>query len=385
MHGSSLGWALDRSQGWAAAGPIDAMADFMRLVPVGRELERTPARLEKLRLVAGFLRALPAEAVASAVLFLTGRAFPPSDPRALGIRWLPSATEPTAGPPLSLADVAAAFAAIAETQGQGARQSKERLVGQLLARASQAERQILARVVSGEMRTGVSDGLVLEAIAQVAAAPVGAVRRAALRLGDLSTVAVLAVTGGAAALAAASARPGVPLLPMLAETADDVDEALAAHRGRSALEFKYDGARIQLHRDGDRVAVLARRLSDVKRSLPDVVAIARRDLAHAPFILDGEVLALDPAGRPLPFQELMRRFRRVHGVDELVREMPLALYLFDCLMADGRSLIDEPYERRWEALAGVTGGRYLAERVVVADAEAGDRKSTRLNSSHSPI
>jgi len=150
-----------------------------------------------------------------------------------------------------------------------------------------------------------------------------------------------------------------------------VDEALAAHRGRSALEFKYDGARIQLHRDGDGVAVWTRRLSDVTRSLPDVVAIARRDLGHAPFILDGEVLALDPAGRPLPFQELMRRFRRVHGVDALVREMPLALYFFDCLMVDGRSLIDEPYERRWEALAGVTGGRHLAERVVVADVEAG--------------
>ena len=347
------------------------MADFRHLVSLCLELERTPARLEKLRLVAGFLRALPAEDVATAVLFLTGRAFPPADPRALGIRWLPSADEPTAGPPLSFADVAAAFAVIAETQGQGARQSKERLVGQLLARASQAEREILARVVSGEMRTGVSDGLVLEAIAQVAAAPVGAVRRAALRLGDLSTVAGLGVTGGAAALAAATARPGVPLLPMLAEIAADVDEALAAHRGRSALEFKYDGARIQLHRDGDGVAVWTRRLSDVTRSLPDVVAIARRDLGHAPFILDGEVLALDPAGRPLPFQELMRRFRRVHGVDALVREMPLALYFFDCLMVDGRSLIDEPYERRWEALAGVTGGRHLAERVVVADVEAG--------------
>ena len=347
------------------------MADFRHLVSLCLELERTPARLEKLRLVAGFLRALPAEDVATAVLFLTGRAFPPADPRALGIRWLPSADEPTAGPPLSFADVAAAFAAIAETQGQGARQSKERLVGQLLARASQPEREILARVVSGEMRTGVSDGLVLEAIAQVAAAPVGAVRRAALRLGDLSTVAGLGVTGGAAGLAAATARPGVPLLPMLAEIAADVGEALAAHRGRSALEFKYDGARIQLHRDGDGVAVWTRRLSDVTRSLPDVVAIARRDLGHAPFILDGEVLALDPAGRPLPFQELMRRFRRVHGVDALVREMPLALYFFDCLMVDGRSLIDEPYERRWEALAGVTGGRHLAERVVVADVEAG--------------
>ena len=347
------------------------MADFAHLVTLCRELEQTPARLEKLRLVAGFLRTLPAEDVATAVLFLTGRAFPPSDPRALGIRWLPSVDEPTVGAPLSFADIAAAFAAVAEAQGHGARQSKERVVRQLLARASQAEREILARIVGGEMRTGVSDGLVLEAIAQVAGTPVGSVRRAALRLGDLSAVAVLAATGGAAALAAAPARPGVPLQPMLAESADDVDEALAAHRGRSALEFKYDGARIQLHRDADRVAVWTRRLSDVTRSLPDVVAIARRDLAHAPFILDGEVLALDPAGRPLPFQELMRRFRRVHGVDALVREMPLALYFFDCLMADGRSLLDEPYERRWEALAEVTGGRYLAERVVVADAEAG--------------
>src|SRR5207253_1342471 len=144
-------------------------------------------------------------------------------------------------------------AAVAETQGPGARQSKERVVRQLLARASQAEREILGRIVGGEMRTGVSDGLILESIAQVAATPVGSVRRAALRLGDLSAVAVLAATGGAAALAAAPARPGVPLLPMLAESADDVDEALAAHRGRSALEFKYDGARIQLHRDADRV------------------------------------------------------------------------------------------------------------------------------------
>jgi len=347
------------------------VADFAGLVTLCHKLEETPARLEKLRLVAEFLRALPAADVATAVAFLTGRAFPPSDPRALGVRWLPAVDELTAGPPLGFGDVASAFAAVAETQGPGARQSKEHLLRQLLARASAGEREILARIVGGEMRTGVSDGLALEAIAQMAGASIGSARRAALRLGDLSAVAALAVTGGAAALAAAPVRPGVPLLPMLAEIAADVDEVLAAHRGRSALEFKYDGARIQLHRDGDRVAVWTRRLSDVTRSLPDVVEIAREHLGRAPFILDGEVLALDPAGRPLPFQELMRRFRRVHRVDELVRAMPLALYFFDCLMADGRSLIDEPYELRWEALAAVTGGRYLAERVVVTDAEAG--------------
>src|SRR5438105_2627788 len=112
------------------------MADFATLVTLCRELARTPARLEKLRLVAEFLRALPADAVATAVAFLTGRAFPPSDPRALGLRWLPSADEPSLGPPLSFADVAAAFAAIAEAQGPGARQSKEHRARQLLARAS---------------------------------------------------------------------------------------------------------------------------------------------------------------------------------------------------------------------------------------------------------
>jgi DNA ligase-1 len=103
-------------------------------------------------------------------------------------------------------------------------------------------------------------------------------------------------------------------------------------------------------------------------SLPDVTAVVR-GLSGGPFILDGEVVALDAAGRPLPFQELMRRFRRVHGVESLAREMPLALHFFDCLLADGRSLIDAPQAERWEALARVTGGRYLAERELIDDVE----------------
>src|SRR3989454_11774136 len=109
---------------------------------------------------------------------------------------------------------------------------------------------------------------------------VATTRRAALFLGDLTAVAVLAATGGAAAVAGASPRPFVPLLPMLAEIADDFAAVLAAHGGRTALEYKYDGARIQLHRAGDRVEVWTRRLSDVTRSLPDVVEIARRDLSR---------------------------------------------------------------------------------------------------------
>jgi DNA ligase 1 len=347
------------------------LMEFARFTELCRRLRASPGKLAKRDLLADYLRALPPDVVGTAVAFLTGRAFPASDPRALGVRWLPATAGDTTGPALTLADVAATFAAVAEATGAGSRRTRDELLRGLVARGSADERETLQRIVSGEMRNGVSDGLVLEAIARAAGAPLDSARRAALLLGDLSAVATLAAQGGAAALASTSARPGVPLLPMLAQIAEDFDEVLAAHGGTTALEYKYDGARIQLHRDGDRIAVWTRRLSDVTRSLPDVVEIARRELTGAPLILDGEVLALDAAGRPLPFQELMRRFRRVHEVERLVHEMPLALYFFDCLMAEGRSLIHEPYARRWEALSAVTGGRYLAEHAVVTSAAAG--------------
>jgi DNA ligase-1 len=346
------------------------MIELARLAELCRRLSTSPGRLDKLALLADYLRALPADVVATAVAFLTGRAFPQSDPRVLGVRGLPSIDAAAAGPLLTLADVAVAFADIAEAGGAGSRRVRDELLRALAARASADERDTLQRIIVGEMRTGVSDGLVLEAIARAFAAPLESARRALLRLGDLSAVAELAARGGAAALTSANVRPGVPLSPMLAQIAEDFDEVLAAHGGTSALEYKYDGARIQLHRDGERVSIWTRRLSDVTRSLPDVVETARRELGATPFILDGEVLALDGAGRPLPFQELMRRFRRVHEVERLAREMPLTLCFFDCLMADGRALIDEPYARRWEALSAVTGGRHLAERLLVTSAEA---------------
>jgi DNA ligase-1 len=317
--------------------------------------------------VAEFLTAVPPAEVGLAVAFLTARPFPASDPRVLGVRGLPRGVPEASGSPLSLGDVGEAFAAVAEAAGSGSRKAREGRLVELAARASGEEREFLGRIIGGELRTGVSEGLVLEAIAVSAGADLAAVRRAALFLGNLSAVAELARAGGAAALAGAAPRPFVPLLPMLAEIATDFNEVLRAHGGRTALEFKYDGARVQVHRDGERVGIWTRRLSDVTPSLPDVVAVAR-ELSGEPFILDGEVVALDTIGRPLPFQELMRRFRRVHGVDALAREMPLALHFFDCLLVDGRSLIDVPQAERWEALGRVTDGRYLAERVLVDDA-----------------
>jgi DNA ligase-1 len=348
------------------------MAPFADFASLCRALEERRGRLDKRALVAAYLKALPDDDLPHAIAFLIGRPFPVSDPRTLSVRGLPSTSSETAGPPLTIEDVAAAFAAIADAGGAGARARRDAKLAELAARATPPERVYLARIIGGEMRTGVSDGLVLEAIAAAANAPLDAARRAALFLGDLSAVASLGRRGGAAALENAAPQVFVPLLPMLAEIADDFETVLKAHGGETALEYKYDGARVQIHSDGARVAIWSRRLSDVTGSLPDVVQRAR-GFGSAPFIVDGEVLALGADGRPLPFQELMRRFRRVHDVEEALGRMPLALHLFDCLYADGRSLIDAPYAERWDALARVTGGRDLAERMVarsVDDAEA---------------
>jgi len=342
---------------------------FADIVSLCRRLEANRGRLEKRRLVAEFLRRVAPDEIEHAVAFLIGRPFPASDSRVLSVRSLPAVTAALAAEPLMLRDVAEAFAAVAETSGAGSRRMREARLTALAARAHDDERVVLARIIGGEMRTGVSDGIVLEAIAEAAGVDVAVVRRAALFLGDLSAVAALARRSGAEALAGVGPRLFVPLLPMLAEIATDFDEVLAAHGGRTALEYKYDGARVQIHTDGARVGVWTRRLSDVTASLPDVVALVRRELGSTPAIVDGEVVALDAAGRPLAFQELMRRFRRIHGVELLAAEMPLALHLFDCLMAEGRSLIDEPYAARWEALHRLTGGAYVAERQIVVTVE----------------
>src|SRR5258705_6696858 len=353
------------------------MALLADLTELRARVAASGGRLEKRRLVALSLRALPPDDLARAVTYLSGRAFPASDPRVLNVRGLPAAAPGGSGGPLALADVARAFGEVGGAAGPGARRLREARLGELAARASEAERDLLQRIIYGEMRMGLWEGLVLEAIAEAAGASPATVRRAALITGDLTAVAALALGGDAAVLAAAQPRVFVPLLPMLAEIATDPAEALAAHGGTSAMEFKYDGARIQLHGDGDRVAIWSRRMSDVTRSLPDIVAIARRDLIGTPFILDGEVVALDPTGRPLPFQELMRRFRRVRGVEAAAAELPLTLHLFDCLMADGRSRLDEPYATRWGELQRVTGGRWLAERAMITTAAEGEAVMAR--------
>ena len=241
------------------------------------------------------------------------------------------------------------------------------MLKELIARADSRERPILLRLLHNELRIGLHDGLIQEAIARASGTDLKTVRRATLFLSDLAEVASIALTAGMTGLKQVDIKLFVPLLPMLSELSQDFNEIFTAHGGKTALEFKYDGARVQIHKEGDRVRIWSRRLSEVTSSLPEIVELARRDLQGDSFILDAEVVAVGKDGRPFPFQELMRRFKRVHGIESAASEIPLSLHLFDCLFFDGRSLIDEPYDARWLKLSAIAGGANLAQRKITTD------------------
>ena len=266
----------------------EAGTPFAALADLTRRLKATTKRLEKRRLLAGFLRSLRREEVPPAVLLIVGRIFPEADSKSLNVGW--ATLKKTLGStrqarletsPLSILDVRRAFEGIAAAGGPDSVRARQRLLESLLGQASETEREVLLKNVFGEMRIGVNEGVMLEAIADAAGVPADAVRTAHMLLGDLGRVAGLALSEGAAGLAAQSLRLLSPVKPMLAEMAEDPDEVLAGHGGTTAIEFKLDGARIQIHRNGDRVRVFSRRLTDVTESVPEVVAFARSQIGRA--------------------------------------------------------------------------------------------------------
>jgi DNA ligase-1 len=344
------------------------------------DLEKTPSRLAKITAAAEYLKRLESDEIGSGVAFLSGRPFPASDPRTLDlgpsaffeVSKIPDAENSATGP-LTLKDVADSFGKIAGASGKGSRREKLARLKELVERADAQERPILFRLLHNELRIGLHDGLIQEAIARAAGADLKTVRRAALFRSDLAQVATIALTAGITGLEQVDIKLFVPLLPMLSELSQDFSEIFTAHGGKTALEFKYDGARVQIHKEGDRVRIWSRRLSEVTSSLPEIVELARKDLQGDSFILDAEVVAVGKDGRPFPFQELMRRFRRIHEVETAANEIPLVLHLFDCLFLDDTSLIDETYAKRWSTLEAITAGKNLARRKIttsMAEAEA---------------
>jgi ATP-dependent DNA ligase I len=354
------------------------------LVVVSNTVGSTASRLKKVDLLADLLhRAEPGE-ITIAIGFLTG--WPRQGKIGIGWATLDAARPPNAAaePTLTLADVDHTFAALKAVSGRRSGAERKRLLSELMSRATADEQHFLFALAIGEVRHGALEGVMAEAVAKAANLPAGSVRRAAMLAGDLGAVAHAVLTEGEAGLAPWSLQLFRPVQPMLADSAPNVTEALAEFGDgvAAALEWKLDGARVQVHKDGGRVVVYTRSLNDVSAAVPEVVE-AVRAMPAQDLILDGEVIALGPDERPLPFQVTMRRFGRRLDVDALRAELPVVPFFFDILRLDGEDLLDQQLHQRLTRLEAVVPPGMRVPRVVTSNAAEAKRfEATALERGH---
>jgi len=338
------------------------------LVLTSKLVADTSSRLEKIALLAALLKRLAPNEIPIAVGFLTGW------PRQgkLGIGWagvsearpVVSATDAT----LDLDEVDRAFTELQAIRGKRSASERRRLLSELLARSTSDEQSFLGALAIGEVRQGALDGVLTEAVAKAAGVRGDRVRRAVMLAGDLGSVAEGLLTEGESALARYALQLFRPIQPMLADSAPNVADALTT-LGTAVLEWKLDGARVQVHRQDDRVAIYTRSLNDVTAAVPEVVE-AVRQLPAREIILDGEVIALMDSGKPMAFQDTMRRVGRRLDVESLRSTMPVTPFFFDVLRVDGEDLLDEPLTARLARLDAIVPSPLRVPRLTTADVAA---------------
>jgi DNA ligase-1 len=283
--------------------------------------------------------------------------------------------KPSGAEGLTVERVYDTLAKIAMAQGEGSRDIKLKLLAGLLAEASPKEAKYIARFVEGRLRLGVGDATIMEALAVVyggSAAMRSIIERAYNLRADLGMIAKILATQGIEALKNIKPEVGIPIRPMLAERLNDPVEILKKLGGRALVEYKYDGERAQIHKKGDKIWIFSRRLENITHMYPDVVEMAKKWIKADEAIVEGEIVAIDPeTGELRPFQVLMRR-RRKHDIHLYLSEIPVAVFLFECVYANGEDLTTKPLPRRREILEKIIEQQEtwrLAEGIVTNSAE----------------
>ncbi|NJE05354.1 ATP-dependent DNA ligase [Thermococcus sp. M36] len=381
---------------------------YAELADLYRRLEKTTLKTLKTRFVADFLKKTPDDLLEIVPYLILGKVFPDWDERELGVgekllikavsmatgvpeREIENSVKDTGdlggsvalalkkrkqrsffSQPLTVKRVYDTFVKVAEASGERSQDRKMKYLANIFMDAQPEEGKYIARTVLGTMRTGVAEGILRDAIAEAFKVKAELVERAYMLTSDFGHVAKVAKLEGNEGLSEVKIQVGKPIRPMLAQNAASVKEALAEMGGKAAFEIKYDGARVQVHKDGSRVVIYSRRLENVTRSIPDVVSAVLESVKAEKAIIEGELVAVGEGGRPRPFQYVLRRFRRKYNIEEMIEKIPLELNLFDVLYVDGEGLIDTPFSERRKRLEGIIspGERIrLAEQLVTAKAE----------------
>ncbi|MBI4017410.1 MAG: ATP-dependent DNA ligase [Candidatus Aenigmarchaeota archaeon] len=386
---------------------------YADIVSVYERLEATPSKLEKARIAAAFLRELDRGALHYATILLTGRVFPAYDARELGVaeQTMIKAVARVSGFPtedvekrfakkgdlglvaegllkgkkqrtlghgtLTVDRVVGNLQKLPDATGAKSQERKVALVSELLASASPLEARYIVRNVLGDLRVGVAEGIVRDAIVAAFIETDSKERKGAANaveyawniLSDFGEVAEIARTHGIRGLRGVRPTVGKPIQMMLGIAAEKISDVTKEH-GTVIAQYKYDGMRVQIHKRGERIWVFTRRLEDVTKQFPDIVGLCKSGLRSRECIVDGEALGIRN-GKPVPFQALSQRIQRKYDIERMAKEIPVQLNLFDAVYADGALLLDKPLAERWDILRGIvreSAGKFqMAEQVLSDD------------------
>ncbi|MEU6551705.1 ATP-dependent DNA ligase [Streptomyces sp. NPDC046915] len=333
-----------------------------RLAHVSREVAATSARSRKTALLAELFREAEADDVPIVIPYLAGRL--PQGRLGVGWKVLSRRVPPAAEPSLTVAEADARLTELGKVSGPGSQAERTRLVGELMGAATEDEQRFLLGLITGEVRQGALDAVAVEGLAGATGADAADVRRAVMLAGSLQTVAEALLAEGPGALDRFRLTVGRPVLPMLAHSASSVAEAVGK-LGACAVEEKLDGIRVQVHRDGATIRVVTRTLDDITDRLPEVTSAAL-ELAGERFILDGEVISFDAAGRPRSFQETAGRVGSRVDVAKAAEEVPVSPVFFDALAVGDRDLLDLPFAERHAELARLVPEPMRVRRTLVS-------------------
>ena len=356
---------------------------YQELVDVYSALEATTKRLEKTDIISDYLKKLDADTIGKVALLLRGGVFPAwsSEEIGIGSKLVERAVAEAVGTtqanvedavrdegdiglaciklyakksqmtffsqPLTINFVFDSLQKLSKISGSRSTNRKISIILELLSQASATEAKYLTRTITEELRIGVGDGIIRDAIAQAFDIDKKVVERAQMLTNDFSVVARTALLEGAGGLAKLNLTPGTPVKPMLAQLSPPVAEIIP-EMGTAICETKYDGIRLQVHRNGNEIKIFTRRLENITSALPEIVKLFDENLPHDDYIVEGEVIATRD-GKPLPFQNILHRVRRKYNVEEAMENVPLKLYLFDLLYYK-EPMIDEPLMVRRETL-----------------------------------
>ncbi|MEM1689269.1 MAG: ATP-dependent DNA ligase [Candidatus Hadarchaeales archaeon] len=359
---------------------------YLTLAETFEKLEKTSSYLEKNEIIVSLLQNTPPEYIEKVVLLLLGRAWPTyvSKETGVGIQQLKKAISLASGyptsqvehllkkmgdlgevaqelikkkkqvslfqKPLTVSDVFETIKRLPEITGESSIDRKIERVASLLTSAQPIEAKFIVRTVLGDLRIGVAEGRLRDAIADAFNIPPEDVEKAYMLTSDYALVAKTAAEKGIEGVRGLSVVVGRPVSPMLAQRAESIAEVLQRMNGKAAFEIKLDGIRIQAHKDGEKVILFTRRMEDYTSMFPDMIYPLRRAIKAEKAIVDGELVAIDPeTKKPMPFQEVLKR-RRKYGIEKTAKQIPVELHLFDVLLVDDRAMLERPYVERRKIL-----------------------------------